>query len=158
MNPKPNREKMTQIMFETYSVPAMFVSIQAVLSLYAGGRTTGVVLDSGAAVSHTVPAREGYALRHAIQRLELGGRHLTDYMTQLLQEAGYPFATRAEREIVRDIKEKFTYVALDFNEAMETDTSPRNVYEFPDGRTIKVGDQRFRCPDHHHRHRARHRP
>ncbi|KAI3996159.1 hypothetical protein MKX01_002443 [Papaver californicum] len=141
LNPKINREKMMEIMFEAFEIPAIYIAIQAVHSLYASGRTT---------VSHVVPIYEGYALPHAIERLDLAGKHLTDTLTKILTEDGHMFTTSAEKEIVRDIKQRLTYVAIGHDKELEE--SKKNpeleqTYELPDGHIITTGAGRFRCPE-----------
>lgn len=138
-------------MFETFNVPAMYVSIQAVLSLYSAGRTTGIVCDSGDGVTHTVPIYEGFSIPHAVNRIQLAGRDLSQFLAKLLTEKGHNFVSTAELEIVRDIKEKTCFVALDYEAAMKesqnSSTMDKN-YELPDGKQITIGNARFRCPEY----------
>lgn len=144
-NPKRNREKMSEIFFESFSVPALYISMQAVLSLYSTGRTTGVVLDAGDGVTHSVPIYEGYALPHAIERTDLAGRDVTRFLRLLLRKEGADFHTTAEFEIVRQIKERACFISLNPGkvEAVEAQAS----YPLPDGSTLEIGPARFRAPE-----------
>mmetsp|Transcript_104716 Transcript_104716/g.156863 ORF Transcript_104716/g.156863 Transcript_104716/m.156863 type:complete len:109 (+) Transcript_104716:41-367(+) len=106
-------------MFETFSIPTFYMAIQAVLSLYASGRTTGVVLNSGEGSSHTVPIYDGYVLPHCILSLDIAGRDLTDYMIKILLERNVSLTTSADRETGRDIKEKVCYVSENYEEELK---------------------------------------
>ncbi|MBN3301750.1 ACT protein, partial [Amia calva] len=150
MNPRENRQRMVEIMFEVFNVPYTYVAMQAVLALYATGRTTGVVFDSGNGVSHSVPVFEGYSLPHAVQRFTLAGRDVTLHLKKLLQEKGFSFNTTAELEIVREIKEKCCCVAPDYDAELDGQEGPASsemFYTLPDGQIINVGTERFRAPE-----------
>ena len=162
LNRKANRERMAQVMFETFHVPAMYVNITSALALYASGCTTGCVLDSGDGVTHAVPIYEGYAVRDAIHRWDVAGGDVTNSFLEILAKRGFQlevassFSTTAKRDIVRDIvrdmKEKLGYVSLDYDNELKTASESsvlarEKSYELPDGNVITIGDERFRCPE-----------
>mmetsp|Transcript_465 Transcript_465/g.475 ORF Transcript_465/g.475 Transcript_465/m.475 type:complete len:384 (+) Transcript_465:89-1240(+) len=147
LNPHTNREKAAEIFFEGFNVPAIYCAPQAILSLYASGRTTGVVLDSGDGVTHAVPVYEGFALPHAIVRMDLAGRDVTQHLQLLLRRAGHNFTTSADLEIVRQIKETCCFVA--FNPAKEEthQAQQKTQYQLPDGSFVELGPETFRAPE-----------
>ncbi|XP_013774361.1 actin-related protein 2 isoform X2 [Limulus polyphemus] len=150
MNPVKNREKMIEVMFEKYQFAGTYVAIQAVLTLYAQGLLTGVVVDSGDGVTHICPVYEGFALPHLTRRLDIAGRDITRYLIKLLLLRGYAFNHTADFETVRMIKEKLCYIGYNIEQeqklALET-TFLVESYTLPDGRVIKMGGERFEAPE-----------
>ena len=150
MNPTRNREKMIEVMFEKYGFDSTYIQIQAVLTLYAQGLLTGVVVDSGDGVTHICPVYEGFALPHLVRRLDIAGREVTRYLIKLLLLRGYAFNHTADFETVRLMKEKLCYVGYDIATeqklAQET-TFLVEPYTLPDGRVIRVGGERFEASE-----------
>jgi actin-related protein len=151
-NPKANREKMTTIMFETHQVQGMYVAIQAVMSLYSNGRTTGLVSDQGDGVTHTVPVFEGFSIPHAVRKNYIAGRAVTKQMLDLLtadgiQEVG---GKSAWQQIVDKMKQEVCFVALDIEETKAKAASSTEIaknYELPDGSTVSINTPRFMAPE-----------
>ncbi|KAM7044464.1 LOW QUALITY PROTEIN: actin-related protein T1 [Molossus nigricans] len=148
LNPKETREKTAEVMFENFNVPAFYLSNHAVVALYASASVTGLVVDSGEGVTCTVPIFEGYSLPHAITKLEVAGRDITEHLTQLLLTRGSTFPYILNKDLVDDIKEKLCYVALDPDK--ELYKRPEEVlrkYTLPDGNVIYIGDQLYQVPE-----------
>jgi actin len=141
-NPKRNREKMAEIMFETFNVGGLYIAIQGILSLYASGRTTGLVLDIGDGVTHTIPVYEGYGIDNAIHRFDLAGRDVTEYMQRLLEYTGHSMCSSSEKEIVRRIKEKYVYCAINIEDEAKLykQKNMSRTYSLPDGEAIVLND------------------
>ncbi|ODN79737.1 actin-2 [Cryptococcus amylolentus CBS 6039] len=147
LNPRQNRDIAAQIFFETFNVPAFFTSVQAVLSLYSSGRTTGIVLDSGDGVTHAVPVFEGFSMPHAVRRIDLAGRDITDHLQLLLRKSGHNLHTSAEKEVVRTIKEKTCYLAMNPAKEEKDQGGAWEEFRLPDGKVIQLGTERFLAPE-----------
>jgi len=151
LNPKSNREKAIEVLFETFDIPAFFIGNQAVLSLYTSGLTTGLVLESGQGVTHAVPVYEGYSLPAAVCKGEIGGGDVDEYLRDLMEiRLQMQFSGAEGRKTIRSIKEKLCYVALDFRKEMtrsNTDSTIETNYTLPSGQVVTVGNERFRCPE-----------
>ena len=149
-NSTANRERMTQIMFETFNVPAMHVDIQPIMSLYASGRTTGTIVQSGDGITEIAHVRDGYLLPVGLSSLKLGGRNLTDFLRKTLLESGHTLGAKCaarEYETAVDIKEKLAYVALDYDAeiwGVQDSSAGKDTYKLPDGNVLKLGSERFR--------------
>lgn len=149
-NPRSDRQKAAEIMFEVFNVPALVVSNQSVLALYAVGRCTGVVVDSGEGCTNVVPIYEGYSLPHYVKSLPIAGQDLTTHLFNLLRREGYDFSTAADRSHLEEIKSTLCYVSRDAKSEQEysqQSVSLERMYTMPDGAQILLNATRFMCPE-----------
>jgi len=129
-NPDKNKMKMGEILFEKIGLGFFNIEPQAKMTLFCEGSETGVVLDSGDGVTHVIPIAHSYLLAHQIKRLDIAGRHITDYLIRLLQIKGYAFNSTADFELVRELKEKYCFVScdIDSDRKLDNETTYYNSY------------------------------
>ncbi|XP_051012981.1 actin-related protein T3 [Acomys russatus] len=147
LNPLANRQRTSEVFFENLGVPAFYMSVQAVLALFAAGFTTGLVLNAGAGVTQCVPIFDGHCLSHGVKQLHVAGFDLTSYLMMLLKDDGVMLLRTGDRKIVADIKENACYVAMNYEDEMAREPSLERMYTLPDGKTVKLRKQLFRCPE-----------
>jgi len=150
LNPISNKIKIFEILFEKIGVGAINIEPQAKCSLFAEGIDTGIVLDSGDGVTHCIPVSDGAILKHSIERMDIAGRHVTEYLVRLLQKKGYAFNSSADFDFVRELKEKYCFVSNDIesDRKLERETSFYNSYHLlPDETRIRISDEKFEAPE-----------
>jgi actin len=145
--PRKDLEKLFELFLEHYQCMAFYPVIDSMLTLYAGGFQTGLVIEIGDSITRIVPIYEGYKINHAIKYLEIGGRTLTRYMEKILGETGYSADSSIRRELVRALKEKACFVSLDYKEDLKRVEQYEKPYSLPDGSTITLSKERFQVPE-----------
>lgn len=148
--PVGQREKIAEIFFETFKVPALNLSYQQVLTLYASGRTTGLVVNMGESGVSIVPIYEGFAVPHSIRHPTITGQNLTQYLQNLLAVRGYTFNLPRDMNIFHKLKEQMCYIALKPGKEFvmgDIHTPLEKTYHLPDGRSLTIGAERFMAPE-----------
>ena len=147
MQPKKYREKTMEILFELFNLEGVYLASKSLLSLYSTGNTTGCVIDSGHGVSYSCPIYEGYCSPHTITKLDIGGRHLDEYLNKKLFAAGYEFTTAFELEDLSKIKETLCYI---FYAGEYKDIKPEaefKTYKLPDDSIVRLSNERHQIPE-----------
>lgn len=144
--PSDQRPKLAEMCFEKFGVRGFCQITEAVLATYGAGLSSAMVIDFGEQKTDIVPVGDAYQTSAVLfggdNRLNIGGTQLTDFLCTNLRHSGFNFTTQVERELVRDMKEKLCYVALDFEEEQKA-KKPKASYTLPDGQVINFGFQRF---------------
>ncbi|KAL3748743.1 hypothetical protein ACJRO7_009908 [Eucalyptus globulus] len=176
-NPQQQREKAAELMFEKYKVPALFLAKNAVLTSFASGRATSLVVDCGGGSTTIAPVHDGYVLQKAVGTSLIGGEFLTDCLLKSLESKGikikprysfkrkevrpgdfqpfdvdFPNTTESyrlysQRVIASDIKDSVCRAPDSPYDESAYANIPMTPYELPDGQTIEIGSDRFKIPD-----------
>ncbi|PZC77714.1 hypothetical protein B5X24_HaOG203081 [Helicoverpa armigera] len=146
---KADKQRMAEILFESFDINALYIAKSPTLVLNAYGRTSGVVCETGYACSYVAPVFEGFPLKYATITSPVTGKMLSERLQKLMFKAGYSFTTPYEIDLIDQIKRAICYVSQDYavELAQSTGHDSKAKYDLPDGQHILLGQERFLCPE-----------
>ena len=142
-NKEENRKRELQIFMEKYQVPSYCPAFSTSLALYNAGLTSGIVIDAGESTTDIAPVFECFTMTHLLQRVDVGGRHVNEYMKKLFNQQGIVLPSTSEKEILRDVKEQIGFVRGD----PQPSDDEEKIFLTPDGTQLKVGRPRYQCAE-----------
>ncbi|CAK1588122.1 unnamed protein product [Parnassius mnemosyne] len=143
---KRDKEKITEIMFESFMVRNIYLGLSPALVLHASGRTSGVVWENGYSCSYVAPVFEGFPIKNATITSQINGKTLTECLQNLMNKVGYSFTTPTEIELLESIKAQLCYVAREYDEEVVSENN-KIKFDLPDGQHVLIGEERFKCPE-----------
>lgn len=144
------REKLLQVIFETFQVPSFYLGKQPIFSIYSSGQKTGISVDIGYEMTQIVPVVEGSIVSSAMTTQNFGGKTITDYFLKALKERGCALSELSANLVANEVKEKLGYVALDFENEVKKNNGSHGCdtsYQTQDGDEFKISDERYNCPE-----------
>ena len=144
-SPKEHVEKSSEIMFEHFNAKGLYMEYPGILSLYSEGKFDGFSIDLGDMVSNFIPIIDGKYIPYNIIRFDIGGRDITEFVKNSIMHKIQKYLPNVQKDIIKEIKEKACYVALEFEEELKS-VEPFD-YEMPDGEILTIKDERIRCPE-----------
>ncbi|CAH0577715.1 unnamed protein product [Chrysodeixis includens] len=147
----PNyKERMAEILFESFAIESLYIAKSPALVLHASGRTSGIVWENGSCCSYAAPVYEGFPLKHATVTSPISGNMLTERLQSLFFKTGYSFTTPFELDVLDQIKKEICYIPQDYEQELEKTAGygeGKVNYTLPDGQHILIGEERFQCPE-----------
>ena len=145
-NPRENREKTIQLLFEKFNVPCAFLCSQSVLSAYAAGKSTGLIIDCGEGSTNFVPIYEGFICRNTVTNIPIAGKAIHKCLVDLLIKKGNGevLKSKMQREAIKKAKNELCFVSQD----LEKESDKRELeFHLPDQRVIKIGKEKYEAPE-----------
>ena len=134
---KSSRERLTEILFEKFNTPFIFITNGAVLSSYGAFKYSGFVLDCGYDSSTIVPISNGYPYSSCIQTIDVGGKDVSEFLIKLLVKKGYD--EKKIKKYIKEIKENCCYIENDNNK----NNKKIKKFNLPDGTEIELDKERI---------------